>query len=302
MHAEENSVIMSKAEAWTYVAFAGEGAHQSKVHLRIGRTLKAAATKGKASVVGEGKAARDAVKGKWSLDVDFVEQARASVVESTESIRFELACPESKPPGLPRAHRIRTETGESLSFIEWPRAAEEDKQLTIDDIDADIPVPDDRNYKGSWGAFDPEAFGPLKRLKVAVDGQPVTLYPPPTEGQPFVFEVRHEHCHWKAAISTEKVLAPGDKRDEPPPADEGAPGRADRQVKLDLEARAKAKAKEAEDVDDADDGIIDDEEAAQLKAQQEAASGDPPEPELETSKRKRKVKASQMKPKKGRGK
>lgn len=297
MRADEKGIHLSKAEAHMLLAFTGEGAMHSVVHFRIGGggKLNAGASDGKRSIYGSAKAERGAPKGKYSVDREFLELARASLKEPEHALRLELVGPND---GLPRAHIVDAETGDGISYSEWHRKADEDKQLTLDEIHEGIVIPDDRAYRGSWCAIDPAALGPLRRLSLAVEKQPVTVFPPETEAQPLRFEVRHAAGHWTGSILTERVLGPGEERDEPEDEDEGAPGRNDRQTRLDLADRAKASAKT-----DSGDGIVEDDYDPEAAAG-DADAGETPEPELETAKprKTKRVKPSQMKPKKGRGK
>jgi hypothetical protein len=196
------------------------------------------------------------------------------IQESTESLRIDMLGPEGKP----RIYVIETESGDEGPFVEDDHETELDAQLTLAAILEGIQVPDDKNYTGSWCAFDPEAFTPLKRLKVAVDGQPLTQYPPATPTQAWTFEVMHETGHWKCAVLPEKVIGPGGEREEPPAPNEGNPGDPanTRQARLDLDAQANAKP---------DDGIISDEEAERLRVEQS-------QPPLATQKPKRGSKKS----------
>lgn len=241
MRSEGHSIFLSKNEAWTLLAFAGDSANYSKIHFRIGGggKLDVGSSDGKRSVHCRGKAEKASVKGKWALPCDLLERARSSIQEATESLRIEMTGPNGKPV----IYLINTETGDEITHIEWPTGAEEDTQLSLDEIIDAIQVPTDRNYRGSWGAFDPDAFKPLQRLKVTVDGQPVTCYPPATESQPFVFEVQHETGTWTASICTEKVIGPGGEREARPEEDEGAPGddANARQARMDLTDRANGK-------------------------------------------------------------
>jgi hypothetical protein len=288
-------ININREELWALTSFCGDKEAFSAVHFRInGRAqLEAASSDGKCSIQCVGKASGcDA--GEWAIDCAYLEQCKMSLGKG-QSLAIELS-----KTGVEDALIIDAESGDTISTVKWHREAAS-TQLSFGEVVRGLKIPSDKNHSGSWAAIDPQIFGRLTRVKVATDDCPVTIYPPKDPSSLVYFEARSEHGHWKGAIVPEKVLGPGEEADEPEEEDEGAPGRSDRQTRLDLADRAKAKPKdEAEDVDDEDDGIIDDEEAEQLKAQQEATSD---EPELETSKRKRKVKPSQMKSKKkGRGK
>jgi hypothetical protein len=251
MRADEKGIHLSKAEVWTLLAFTGDGAMHSVVHFRVGGAGKfaAGASDGTRSVYAQGKADKGATKGKWSLDREFLELARSSLKEPEHALRIEPVGPNKS---LPRAYIVDAETGEPISHSEWHRPAQEEKQLTLEKIAEGIPIPDDKGYRGSWAAIDPFALGPLRRLSIAVDKQPITIYPPETEQQPIRFEVRSETGHWTGSIVTERVLGPGEERDEPEAEDDDAPGRDDRQTRMDLADRAKS---------GTDDGIVDDDYA-----------------------------------------
>lgn len=277
MYANEKGIHLSKAEVWTLLAFTGEGAMHSVVHFRVGGGGKfaAGASDGKRSVFAEAKAEKGATKGKWSLDREFLEIARSSLKEPEHALCIQPVGPNKD---LPRAYIVDAETGDEITHSEWHRAAHEEKQLTLDQISEGIVIPDDRGYRGSWCAIDPAALGPLRRLSLAVEKQPVTVFPPETEAQPLRFEVRHEAGHWTGSILTERVLGPGEERDEPEEKDAGAPGAEAnaRQTRMDLADRTN------------DSGIVDDDYEGE---------GDDPPPKLATEKpkRERKVKPSQMK-------
>jgi hypothetical protein len=184
--------------------------------------------------------------------------------------------------GIGAALIVDSESGDTISTINWNREAA-NTQITMREIVGGLKVPNDKNHTGSWCAIDPEVLRGLTRVRVATDGMPVTIYPPSDPTAPLYFEARSETGHWKGSVVPEAVLGPGDGREEEPDEDEGAPGRNDRQTRLDLADRAKAEAKT-----DAGDGTEDDD------------SGEDGEAEaVEPAKRHRKVKASQMRPKKG---
>jgi hypothetical protein len=278
MRADEKGIHLSKAEVWTLLAFTGEGAMHSVVHFRVGGggKLAAGASDGKRSVHAQAKAEKGAAKGKWSLDREFLEIARSSLKEPEHALCIQPVGPNKD---LPRAYIVDAETGDEITHSEWHRPAHEEKQLTLDQISEGIVLPDDRGYRGSWCAIDPFALGPLRRMSIAVEKQPITIFPPETEAQPLRFEVRSESAHWTGSILTERVLGPGEERDEPE-ANEGAPGTEAnaRQTRMDLADRTKASS---------DDGIVDDDYAGE--------DGDAP-PKLATEKPKRQlVKPSQMK-------
>lgn len=259
MRSEGQSVFMSKAEIWTLLAFAGVSAHFAKVHFRIGGggKLDVGASSGKTSVTCRAKAEKAEAKGKWALPTSFLERGRAMIQESTESLRIDMLGPDGKP----RIYVIETESGDEGPYVEDDHETETDAQLTLDEILEGIQVPDDGNYRGSWCAFDPEALTALKRLKVAVDSQPITQFPPATATQAWTFEVHHSTGHWKAAVLPEKVLGPGGEREAPPAPAEGAPGdpAGARQARLDLEQRANGKGVDNDGGSGGgDDGIVDD--------------------------------------------
>jgi hypothetical protein len=281
-------INISREELWALNSFCGDKEAFSAVHFRInGRAqLEAASSDGKCSIQCVAKAA-GCEAGEWAIDCAYLEQCKMSLAKG-QSLAIELSA-----SGVEDALIIDTESGDTISTVTWHREAAS-TQLSFGEVVKGLKIPSDKNHQGSWAAIDPAIFARLQRVKVATDDCPVTIYPPKDPGALVYFEARSEHGHWKGAIVPEKVLGPGEEADEPEDEDEGAPGRNDRQTRLDLADRTKPKAKD-------DDGIISDEEAERLKAEQ---SGEAPEPELETAKprKTKRVKPSQMKPKKGRGK
>lgn len=297
MKATAKGIEINREELWALLSFTSEKEEFSAVHFRVnGRAkLEAAATDGKRSVECIAKAEK-AEPGEWAIDAAFLEKCR-SALGKDESLIIELT-----KSGLKDARVVNMESGDTICPIGWNREAAS-TQMSMSGIVAGLKLPDDKNHVGSWVAIDPEVLRGLTRVKVATDGCPITLWPPKDPNSTLFFEATGEAGHWKGAIVPETVLGPGEEADEPADEDDDAPGRNDRQTRLDLADRAKApKAKAEEEPDDEDDGVIDDEEAEQLKAQQAETD----EPELATAKphKQRKVKPSQMRPKakKGRGK
>lgn len=270
-------INISREELWALNSFCGDKEAFSAVHFRInGRAqLEAASSDGKCSIQCVAKAA-GCEAGEWAIDCAYLEQCKMSLAKG-QSLAIELSA-----SGVEDALIIDTESGDTISTVTWHREAAS-TQLSFGEVVKGLKIPSDKNHQGSWAAIDPAIFARLQRVKVATDDCPVTIYPPKDPGALVYFEARSEHGHWKGAIVPEKVLGPGEEADEPEDEDEGAPGRNDRQTRLDLADRAKAEAKT-----DAGDGTEDDD------------SGEDGEAEaVEPAKRHRKVKASQMRPKKG---
>jgi hypothetical protein len=279
----------NREELWALLSFTGDGDQYGVVHLRInGRSaLEAAATDGKRAVECVGKA-KDCAAGEWAIDAAYLEQCRSALTKG-EALVLELT-----DKGIGAALIVDSESGDTISTINWNREAA-NTQITMREIVGGLKVPNDKNHTGSWCAIDPEVLRGLTRVRVATDGMPVTIYPPSDPTAPLYFEARSETGHWKGSVVPEAVLGPGDGREEEPDEDEGAPGRNDRQTRLDLADRAKSKPKA-----EGDDGIVPDD----YDPEAGEGSNDTPEPELETAKprKTKRVKPSQMKPKKGRGK
>jgi len=284
MLASKKGIEINREQLWALLSFCGEGEHHACVHFRINGSgkLEAAATSGKRSVEAIAKAEGGAT-GEWAIDSAFLEKCRLSMVGDGETLLIRLT-----PKGLTDAWIVEAKTGKMIAPIGWNREAAT-TQVTMTDIVSGLRVPDDKNHTGSWCAFDPEHLRGLTRVRVATEGCPITFYPPTEPTAPMHFEaVGKDGTRWRGAILPEKVLGPGQEADEPPEADEGAPGRSDRQVKLDLKARA---AKPREDDAGGDDGIIEDEDAERMKAEQAASA-----PTLSTQKKKPQRKAAKAKP------
>ncbi|HEU4617283.1 MAG TPA: hypothetical protein VFV10_04545 [Gammaproteobacteria bacterium] len=268
MQATKKGIEINREELWALLAFTGDGEQYACVHFRVNGSakLEAAATDGKRSVECVGPA-EGAAPGEWAIDADFLELCRNACDAPEKSILIRLSS-----AGIRDAHVV-DEQGEMIAPIGWHRAASS-SQVTMSDVIVGLQVPSDAKHMGSWCAIDPAAvLRGLSRVRVAADDCPITLYPGPNPTAPMHFECRSEHGHWKGAIVPEKVIGPGSEADEPPQPDEGAPGRADRQTRLDLEDRANAPKDGARDERDDDDPIIDDAEAARIKAEQKGAHG-----------------------------
>jgi hypothetical protein len=279
MRATAKGIEINREELWALLAFTGDSEQYSAIHFRVnGRSkLEAAATDGKKSVECIAKA-EQAEPIEIAIDAGYLEKCRAALA-SGEALIIELG-----PKGVKNIAIVDLESGKKIMpTIGWNRDAAT-TQVTMGTIVGGLKLPSDKNHTGTWAAFDPAAWKALDRIKVATDGCPVTQWPPVNPSSPLYFEARSDEGHWKASVLPEKVLGPGEERDEPEDEDEGAPGRNDRQTRLDLADRAKAPKAEAES------GIVDD---------NTGEDADETEPELGTEKRKRKVKASQMRPKKG---
>lgn len=250
MQATKKGIEINREELWALLSFCGEGEHHACVHFRVNASgkLEAASTTGRRYVEAIGKA-DGAATGQWPIDSDFLEKCRRALESSDERLLIELTS-----AGLKGAKIVDSTSGKMKCPIGWNREAAT-TQLTLPDIVALLDVPQDANHTGTWTAFDPEVLAPLNRVKVATDGCPITWYPPKMPEAPMHFEaVAKDGTSWRGAIVPEKVIGPGREADEPPKPDEGAPGRKDRQVTLDLAA----KAKEPKPEKPADDGIVDD--------------------------------------------
>ncbi len=247
MLATKKGIEINREELWALLSFTGDSEQHSCVHFRVNGSakLEAAATDGKRSVECVAKA-DNAVPGEWAIDAEFLELCRHACDAPEKSILIRLSS-----AGVRDAHVV-DESGEMIAPLGWHRAAAS-SQVTMTEVVGGLRVP-----------IDPaDVLRGLSRVRVASDDCPITIYPPAEPSTPLFFECRSDRGHWKGAFVPEKVVGPGEEADEPEQADEGAPGRKDRQTRLDLADRAKAAPK------DDSDPVIDDEEADRLKAEQQ---------------------------------
>lgn len=245
MLATKKGIEINREELWALLSFTGDTEQHSCVHFRVNGSakLEAAATDGKRSVECVAKA-DNAVPGEWAIDAEFLELCRHACDAPEKSILIRLSS-----AGVRDAHVV-DESGEMIAPLGWHRAAAS-SQVTMTEVVGGLRVPNDAGYRGSWCAIDPaDVLRGLSRVRVASDDCPITIYPPAEPSTPLFFECRSDRGHWKGAFVPEKVVGPGEEADEPEQADEGAPGRNDRQTKLDLADRAKAKGDEDVVVDD----------------------------------------------------
>lgn len=236
MLATKKGIEINREELWALLSFTGGGEQHSCVHFRVNGSskLEAASTDGKRSVECVAKA-DGAVPGEWAIDSEFLELCRHACDAPEKSILIRLSS-----AGVRDAHVV-DEAGEMIAPIGWHRAAAS-SQVTMTEVVRGLKVPNDSGYQGTWCAIDPAAaLRGLTRVRVATDDCPVTIYPPSEPTAPLYFECRSERGHWKGAIVPEKVIGPGEEADEPEDEDEGAPGRNDRQTRLDLADKANAK-------------------------------------------------------------
>jgi hypothetical protein len=266
MKATQKGIEINREELWALLEFTGDSEEHSAVHFRVNGSakLEVAATNGKRSVECIAKADK-AEPIEIAIDSDYLEKCRVAL-DKGQSLLIEVGA-----KGVKNVAVIDTKSGDKIiPVLSWHRDAAS-TQLTLTSIAKELKLPKDANWMGSWVAFDPVALNPLDRIKVATNGCPITLWPPKDPGSALQFEARSESGHWKASILPERVIAPGDEREKEDEDD--APGRNDRQARLDLADRAKSKPK-AENGEDADA---------------------PPKLATEKPKRERRVKPSQMK-------
>lgn len=304
MLATKKGIEINREELWALLSFTGDSEQYSVVHARVNGSgkLEMAATDGKRSV--ECVAKSDGAEPfEVAIDAAFLKKCKDAIDgKHGESLLIRL-----KDAGLKDALVVDKESGKTVAPIGWNRDAAT-TQVTMTEVVRSLRVPNDADHTGSWCAIDPDVLSGLTRVRVATDGCPVTLYPPKEPTLPMHFECRSDGGHWKGAITPEKVIAPGGEADEPEDEDETAPGRPDRQTKLDLEDRRAKKdtgvgdgtrhecpgfdgkgcvfsAKDghklcpgceakADKLADGDDTVIDDEEAKRIKAE---AAGKAPE-------------------------
>ena len=235
MLATKKGIEINREELWALLAFTGDGEQHSCVHFRVNGSakLEAAATDGKRSVECVGKSEKAPV-GEWSVDAEFLELCRNACDEPEKSILIMLT-----EDGVKGAHVVGPD-GKMIAPLGWHRAAST-SQVTMTDVITGLQVPSNANHTGFWCAIDPAGvLKGLSRVRVAADDCPITIYPPSDPTSPLHFECRSDRGHWKGAIVPEKVIGPGSEADEPPQPGEGAPGRPDRQTRLDLAERTNA--------------------------------------------------------------
>jgi hypothetical protein len=249
VEATKHGIFLNKPEIAALLVFTGDGDAYSVVHFQVGGSgkLKVGATDGRKSVECTAKAT-DAVQGEWAVDREFLDKRRRAMDGATELMRLEIGAGGS----VLRIALVSKENGDEKEGSKWSRDAAS-TQISLSKIEKDLKAPRSRDHQGSWCAFDPDEVSRcLRRLKIATDNCPITEWPPKAPDQLKHYECSGNGGRWVAAFKPVDVVAPGDRSDEPEDEDEGAPGRNDRQAKLDLADRAKAKAKGD------DGGIVDD--------------------------------------------
>jgi hypothetical protein len=273
MLATKKGIEINREELWALLSFTGDSEHYSVVHARVNGSgkLEMAATDGKRSV--ECMAKSDgAAPFEVAIDAAFLTKCKDAIDgKHGESLLIRVTS-----SGIKDALVVDKESGKTIAPIGWNREAAT-TQVTMGDVVKGLRVPSDANHQGSWCAIDPDALSGLNRVRVATNKCPITIYPPSEPTMPLHFEARGDGGHWKGAITPERVVAPGGEADEPEDDDEDAPGRNDRQTRLDLADRAKAKK--------GDDLVVDDD------YDPEAGDDEPPLP-TEKKRRGRKPKAS----------
>jgi hypothetical protein len=246
-------------------AFMGENAEQNRVFFKVvGKKVFAAATGKNRSIQIEGKA-DGAETGEWPVDGTLISKLSSVTVNGSKHVPAVIARLKCDRTGIRIVELVQKDSGKNLDTIHHHDEMPQNKQLSFKHINALIDV-DFSNVGGSWFPLDKSLVRAVDAVLAGVKGCPVSFAPGLEEDSMVGFQSTGPDFVVRGVLKPPAVIAAG--RGATNPEEDDDEEEDERQPEL---PGVSAKGN--------DDAIIEDEEAARIKASQK-------HPPLATEKRK----------------
>lgn len=249
-------------------AFMGDTGEQNRAFFKVrGKKVFAAATGKNRSIEIEGKS-DGAEDGEWPIDGTLITKLSSVTVNGSKRVPATIARLKCGRTGISVVELVQKESGKNVDTIHHHDEMPQNKQLSFSIIHKTIDV-DFANVGGSWFPFDKRTNANVAAVLANVSGCPVSFSPGTDEISPIGFQATGPDFVVRGILVPPAVIAPGRGATDPEEDDDEDDAEDDKQPEL---PGVNAKG-------GSDDAIIEDEEAARIKASQK-------HPPLPTEKRK----------------